>query len=224
MKTIHSPKLLETYIHQYGLEEVFPASLRSQLALHQFAPNEHVCFSGDAVLFLYFLVDGQLNVSSANEDGATITITRISPLASIGAMEFFSKSDFCQTVLATDKSILIAIPVSLIKQKLNDNIAFYRLLCRHLSQRRMDSSKKYAETLLYPAKTRLLIYFTHQADAKGVVSHYRNEDAANYLSISTRHLRRLLASCEKEDLLHREGQGLVLHLALIRRTQVLLPF
>lgn len=223
MKTIHSPELLESYILEYKLEDVFPASLRSQLALHQFAPDEHVCFSGEPIHLLYFLVDGQLNVSSTNEDGARITITRISPLASIGAMEFFSESDYCQTVFAATASILLAVPLSLINQTLNDNIAFYRLLCRHLSQRRMDSSKKYAETLLYPAKTRMLIYFYHQANTEGRVSDYKNEDAANYLSISTRHLRRLLAACEKEGLLHREGRGLILHLNTIRRTQVLLP-
>jgi len=181
-----------------------------------------ICLQDMPVHFFYFLVDGELDISSGNEDGATITITQISPMVSMGAMEYFSQVTYCQTVISHTKSELIAIPIVLVHEFLSENLAFHQLLCKHLSDRKIDSSKKYARTLLYPAKTRLLIILLKRADENGLISTYKNQDLADSLSISTRHLRRLLAKCESEHLLKRHGHGLILDRKLIKRTQVLL--
>ena len=142
-------------------------------------------------------------------------------MASIGAMEYFSGVDYCQTVIAADASKLIAIPLSIVKRNLSENLAFHQLLCKHFSDRKLESSKKYARTLLYPAKTRLLVYLVKLATNEGHVI-YKNQNVADALSISVRHLRRLLAQCEEEGLLKRSKKGILLDLEAIERTQVLL--
>lgn len=221
MKKIYSSKKLETYIRQFSLEKVLLPELREKLEIHEFVPNELVCVQDTRVHYLYFLADGELDISSGNEDGTTITITRIIPLASIGAMEYFSDVDYCQTVVASTASSLIAIPIPVVRKFLSENLAFHQLLCKHFSDRKIESSKKYARTLLYPAKTRLLVYLVKLATLEGQVL-YKNQDVADALSISVRHLRRLLVQCEEDGLLKRTGKGVLLNLAAIERTQVLL--
>ncbi|BES64408.1 helix-turn-helix domain-containing protein [Gottschalkiaceae bacterium SANA] len=222
MKKNRSIQDLELYIEQFSLQQVLLPDLRKRIEIHQFESNELICLQDTPVHFLYFLVDGELDISSGNEDGATITITQISPLASIGAMEYFSQVTYCQTVISHTESYLIAIPIEIVQEYLSKNLAFHQLLCKHLSERKIDSSKKYAQTLLYPAKARLLIVLSKLADENGLVSAYKSQDLADSLSISTRHLRRLLSQCESENLLKRHGRGLVLNRKSIKRTQVLL--
>lgn len=221
MKKLHDQQRLESFIQQFHLEDVLLPEIRVKLELHTFVAKELVCLQNNPAHFLYFLVDGELDISSGNEDGTTITITRIKPLASIGAMEYFSKVDYCQTVIAVEASTLIAIPISLVRKELSNNLAFHQLLCKHFSDRKLESSKKFARTLLYPAKTRLLIYLVKLADQDGMVR-YKNQSVADALSISVRHLRRLLVQCEAEGLMKRTGKGVLLNLESIERTQVLL--
>lgn len=221
MKKLRNQQLLESFIQQFHLEDVLLPEIREKLELHAFVDKELVCLQNNPAHFLYFLVEGELDISSGNEDGTTITITRIKPLASIGAMEYFSKVDYCQTVVAAQASTLIAIPIFLVEKELSANLAFHQLLCKHFSDRKLESSKKYARTLLYPAKTRLLVYLVKLATNEGHVI-YKNQNVADALSISVRHLRRLLAQCEEEGLLKRSKKGILLDLEAIERTQVLL--
>lgn len=221
MKKMHDRQKLNFFIQQFDLETVLLPEIRDNIEIHSFVRDELVCLQNTPVQFLYFLVNGELDISSGNEDGTTITITRIKPLASIGAMEYFSAVDYCQTVVAALESQLIAIPIFVVKSYLSDNLAFHQLLCKHFSNRKLESSRKYARTLLYPAKTRLLVYLVKLADRKGFVG-YRNQEVADALSISVRHLRRLLVQCEEERLLKRTGKGVQLNLDAIERTQVLL--
>jgi CRP-like cAMP-binding protein len=84
--------------------------------------------------------------------------------------------------------------------------SFLQLLCKTLAAKIYMSSQKHSSAMLYPIRTRLAHYIISQTEAMGSLAIILNtNETAQYLGITSRHMRRVLANLESEGLIHRCG-------------------
>lgn len=195
---------LKAYIDKYKLKDIFVPEVEKGASLFHYEKGEMVMRSGEPVNHFTILAAGKLRVFSVSEAGKMISIAVEDPPSLFGDIEILLKRDTLHNVVAETAVTLIAIPMTLTEQYLENNVAFYKLACSSTIEKLFRSSTSYSFTLLYPAKNRLARYFLDQGN--GELLYHKNK-LAEHFGITPRHLGRLLGEMEKEGMVLRTGRG-----------------
>ncbi len=204
MKSEKNAAKLKGYIDKYKLNEIFVPEVEAGASLFHYEKGEMVMRSGEPVNHFTILAVGKLRVISLSETGKMISIALEEPPSLFGDIEILLKRDTLHNVVAETAVTLIGIPMALTEQYLENNVAFYKLACSSTIEKLFRSSTSYSFTLLYPAKNRLARYLLDQGSGELL---YHKSKLAEHFGITPRHLGRLLAEMEKENMLKRVGRG-----------------
>ncbi|QOR35242.1 cyclic nucleotide-binding domain-containing protein [Clostridium sp. 'deep sea'] len=206
MKISKNTDIIKKYIKDLNLTHIFDDNLLSMLSLHSFAASEVLFNSEDNVENLYVLLDGQAGIVPLSEKGKLSLLDIIILGDVIGDIEYFNDDNYYYQVRALSPCTLLAIPVNSIDLYFQHNSQFYKYICRNLAQKMKRTSFKYARTLLYPLKNRLAKFLYELSKIHGnKIPDVQSNQTADYLGISLRHLRRVLAELEQEGILIREN-------------------
>lgn len=210
-------------IHQYQLDELFPEALLPKLEIHYYAEKEYVYIANESPQYFSICLKGRMKVIPSSEEGKIVLIDYLRPLSIIGDIELFCGCNYLHCVLAVTPVTILAIPRKLFLNEMMENTVFLRFMCITLSEKLNSSSKNHSLSLLYPVKTRLYYYvlqLSDEADSDTVA--IKMVEAAQYLGISERHLRRILDECQEEgSLLQTSHQLKILNRALLEKN---IPF
>lgn len=207
-----------------GLEDALPERARPLMELRQYRPGEALAVAGQPIHSFSILVRGRCRVESSSQEGRQAVLGYLAPPAVNGDIELLCSCPSLHGVRAVGPVTVIAIPRAVFLGQMMNHLPFVQMLCRGFAAKLYDTSSKHSSDMLYPVKSRLAHYMLGRMPPKGHTLPLKTGETAQYLGISTRHLRRVLAGMEEEGLVRREdGVVTVLDPEALGKEAALLP-
>lgn len=211
-----STQAMRHYLSRVQLEQTIPEAIWPLLELRYYQPGEYLCHAGERADYFWLIVQGRCKVIPSSEDGKVVVLTYVEPLGLNGDIELFNDCPFLHSVQADEKVVSITIPRHVFFNQMMNNLAFVQLLCKRFANKAYISSKKHSSAMLYSNKERLAHYIIKQVQdiapqiilpvhGRQACIDFHTSDVAQYLGITARHLRRVLAELEDEGLIKRSG-------------------
>lgn len=205
-----SSAVMKKYLSQLCLEEAIPEKVWPLIELCYYLPEEYLCRAGDRAEHFCLILEGRGKVIPTSEDGKTVLLSYLPPLDFLGDIELLNDCAFLHSVQAEEHTVAINIPRHVFLKDMMQNVAFLQFLCRRLANKIYMSSQKHSSAMLYPIKSRLERYIISQTEAAGRYEIiFKTDEAAQYLGITSRHLRRVLSDIEAEGLIQRSGMKVI---------------
>lgn len=204
-----SGTLLEHYLNQFSLHDVFSDKLVERLTLKTVKKGEAICKLGEPIGYFYLLVEGKLKIYALQENGKKILIRFYRPLNAIGDLEYLTDYPPNAIVEAIEESHLIAAPMDIIRSYTEECPVFLRFIVKQLSHKLYTYSKIASMNIVYPLENRVASYLwsmSKLSDNKQLEEIRVNsmEEMANLLGTSYRHLSRVLKNLEEKSILMRD--------------------
>lgn len=205
MKIIKPQPNIEQFIEENKLTTVIDTELLKQLQVHVFEPNEQIIEEDAEVKYLYLVLEGEAGIAPTSLEGKSGLLDYILPMDVVGDLEYFSEANYYHRVVALSQCHYLALPVTLIPTHLNQNIDFYKFICVNMANKMQRTSKRYSRAIFFPLKNSLAKYLydlsIHQNSNVHKIS---TNDAAERFGVSSRHLRRTMASLASEGIITRQ--------------------
>ncbi|CEQ18873.1 cyclic nucleotide-binding domain-containing protein [Paraclostridium sordellii] len=99
---------LKHYIDKFNLTKIFSSKFRKNIELHCFRKNEFIIDNNNDLNYLYFLVEGSINIID-NIDDTSNFINQYENISILGALEIFLDKKLNYSIIANDDCICIAI-------------------------------------------------------------------------------------------------------------------
>lgn len=207
MKIIDNKKQIQKYITQCNLESIITNDYLQYVSLHVFAPQEMIMREDDISKYFYIILEGQSRVAPSSTTGKIALLDYLKQTDMLGDIEYFYNEPNYHSVIALTKCVLLAIDYKHLNKHFKDNLAFYRYVSHSLAGKIRNSSIRHSRTLLYPVKNRLAkyIYDLSEYEKTNLITIQFNR-TAEYLGITPRHFRRILAEFEGENILKRHSR------------------
>jgi CRP/FNR family transcriptional regulator, putaive post-exponential-phase nitrogen-starvation regulator len=201
IKSHSKPEILK-HIKRLNLEEMFNKNLLDITELHTFDEMEVVMYESDPCKYFYILVEGTLRVSTSSAYGRSILLDYIPVGSILGDIEFATRSNTLNTVIAVSQAKIIVIPEPAINNHLENNLAFYKLLSTIMGEKLKASSLKCSGSALHNAKSLVSGYILQRkCNTNSNTFTYRSASIAEFYGLSERHTRRVLSQLANEDLI-----------------------
>lgn len=202
MRKEKSTVMMEACLLKCGLERIFPSALLPKLELHLYEPEEFINLSGEPAHYFCICLQGKMKVVPSSEGGKIVLLDYIKPLDFLGDIELFCQCENLHSVKALCPCVVLAIPKVVFEQEMMENVAFLRFVCERLAGKLHHSSKNYSRSMLYPVKSRFCYYLLQLSEeTESDIIPVKMIEAAQYLGITDRHLRRILGELESEEML-----------------------
>ena len=130
MIKLHHENSLKYYIENYKLNNIFQINLNSHMEIHCFYKNELIIVKDTSPKYLYFIVEGTAIKSDNSYSTNSIVKPSENNLNLIGSLELFTENKFKYSLKALDECILIAIPLSIIKDIAFKDPIFLSYFCK----------------------------------------------------------------------------------------------
>ncbi|MGB3366586.1 MAG: Crp/Fnr family transcriptional regulator, partial [Acidaminobacteraceae bacterium] len=161
------------------------------------------------VEYLHLLLNGKARVSPISEEGKIGLLDFIMAKDIIGDLEYFSNDLYYYNVTALLPCVVLAIPVKYIDEFFNQNVSFYKFICRNMSTKMKRTSLKYSKKLLYPVKNQVANYFYElYVKSDKLTLPIMFKETAEFFDISPRYFRSVLVELELEGVISRENSGI----------------
>lgn len=196
--------LIESSIERLGLSEILPQRLRGMLQLQTFQKDEYVVRSGHRPQGISVLISGKVQVMPLSEDGTEIILNYLYPLDVIGDMELLLSTGYIHSVRASMKTAALFLPLSVVTELMENSPPFLRFMLQALNAKVMIVSKYSSNSRLYGTKCSFCRFLYEQklrlnSDLIPILM----KQAAIYIGVSERHLRRIVREMEEEGLIEK---------------------
>lgn len=204
MQVSTTPALIASSIDRLGLSEILPERLRGTLQLQTFQKDEYVVHSANKPQGISILLSGKVQVMPLSEDGTEIILNYLYPLDVIGDMEILLSTGYIHSVRASVKTSMLFLPMPVVSELMEQSPPFLRFMLQALNAKVMIVSKYSSNSRLYGTKCSFCRFLYEQrlrmnTDVIPVVM----KQAAIYIGISERHLRRIVRELEGEGLIQK---------------------
>ena len=197
-------KTIQEYLSCLGLEYLYHGEAATGIRLRRVAAGQTVSEAGSQLRSLILLVDGRLQILSHSQEGAYGTVAEANPPRFLGDIEYFQQKTCLHQVIARTDAVLLCFSLDYVENCLEQDVRFYRLMCRQLTEKLYRTSFSYSRSLLQPAKNRLAAWLLAHADEGAqllLILGRVSED----LGISLRHAGRLIGEMKRGGLLEKTG-------------------
>lgn len=175
-----------------------------------YGQHEFIFQLGEPVSALYFLTEGSVLISVPAIDGNASFITKLHVGAVIGDVEYLMNSPAVSTIQALTPVQCIRIPIFQNRHLLEQDLNFYRYLCRTLAERFTDASTRTIRKTQLTLDKRLAEYLLAQYSPVQAITNLK--PISELLRCSYRQLLRVIkVFCEK-NYLRKEGRRGVYYL------------
>lgn len=186
-------------------KSLFGFDITPYLSIRTFESGESIIKEGQAVPYLYYLVEGRAKFHIVEENGRLSMVRFFSAPSFIGEMELLFDDGRVNAITALTNCTFYSINLTEAKDLLLSDPVFLRNLCIYMGRKRQEDTNSFSKTAAYPLDKRLaeFILLTEQ---KG---YYRtpHTEASGYLSVTYRHLLYVIADFVKQGILSKTPQG-----------------
>jgi len=209
MKIIKNAEITKKYITEAKVSHIFKTNHLDSIELQVFQPGESIYFSEDKYKYLHILVSGKAKVYILNNNGDYMLLDFVKLLDFMGDIEFtLNKKNIYYNVKAITECLLIAIPVLRLKE-ITYSEELYKCLSEKIASKLLVTSKRYANSILYSFKERLISCLIEMSDGNEV-NNVNTKEISDYLGVSSRHIRRILNELYSENLLEKNKDSLII--------------
>ncbi len=170
-----------------------------------FSPDEYICFEGDDVKTIHFILDGKAKASLLAENGKQRLLCYYLSDGIIGDVEWIlERPDIITNVEAITSFTTFGIHIS-DATKLKDDARFMGSIAKELAQKLIVSDQNSVIAMLHSPIERLHVYMSETSrdgffDEKLV-------DVAQILSMSYRHMLRCLKKLSEQGMIEKTKSG-----------------
>lgn len=191
MIKVDDKSLLDKYITNSGILDIFSTDINPYIDLFHFNKGEFLINEGECSNYLYFLVHGKLKVFSHSSSGKIMSLSHFNSFEIIG--ETCSLWDKPPTASVQTTSACYCIGISMKHRNilLND-INFLRYTCKNLGERLSYMNNNTCINLYDSLESRLASFILRR-EKDGIFS-YNLTECAELLCTSYRHLLRVINS------------------------------
>ncbi|MCQ4085416.1 Crp/Fnr family transcriptional regulator [Saccharibacillus sp. JS10] len=211
MKEIKDSALLNHYLREHQLQDVFHEPLRPFLTLYLVQPGEKLCNQGEQADTIYVLVKGKIKIYTTSPEGRTLVISFKPPPEVIGDIEYIRDLPIINTVEAVSPSTVIAIPAKMLHRYGDDHAPLLRFMLDIITKKFYIKSDFLSFNLMVPVEVRLASYLLSvcydESDRtfQGRLATSELTDTANLIGSSYRHLNRVIRKLAEKGLIERSG-------------------
>ncbi len=210
MKNIYEQELLDSYLKKMKLDSVFKEEARKNMYLKRFENKETVMHKEEQIRNLSIVVEGTLKVIPFSGEGKDALIVYIKKGGLLGDIEYFCDGMSLHGVVSKGQSLILQIPYQVIEEELKDYPPFLLYISQKLAYKLHLSSKAHSEFLLYSTKSQLCKYIVDAVEKYGTQDiPAKNNELAQILGSSDRHIRRLISELIDEGLIKKERRGYI---------------
>ena len=203
MIKINDSNLTNKLFNKYDISKYFLKDVKENLSLVKFNKGESICYAGDALKYIHFLVEGKAKVTSPQENGKSLVVCLLHDFDIMGQLEYFAETEYTANVEALTDVYCFALDISLLKTKFLDDTIFLRHISKDLANKLISNVHNLSFNLLYPLDTRLATYILLTANEKKFDENLTC--LAELLASSYRHLTRVLAKFCKQGILEKKS-------------------
>lgn len=176
------------------------------IELCSYTQHEFIFQMGEPVSSLYFLTEGSVLVSAPAIDGNATFITELHAIAIIGDIEYLMNIPAVSTIQALTSVRCIRIPIFQNRHLIEQDLTFYRYLCRTLAARFTDANTQTIQKTQLTLDKRLAEYLLTQYRPSEPITNLK--PISGLLRCSYRQLLRLIkVFCEKNYLRKDDRRG-----------------
>ena len=189
MINVKNQELLDKYVNNTGISELFSQDITNLLELFSLNKGDFLINEGECSDYLYFLVSGKLKVFSHSTSGKIMSITLFNSFEIVGETCSLWNKPPTASVQATSKAYCIGISMKYRDLLLND-VIFLRYICQNLGER-LSYMNNTTCINLYESLESRLASFILKTEKDGIFS-YNLTECAELLCTSYRHLLRII--------------------------------
>ncbi len=191
MIKVDDNSLLDKYITNSGILDIFSTDINPYIDLLHFNKGEFLINEGECSNYLYFLVNGKLKVFSHSSSGKIMSLYHFNSFEIIGETCSLWDKPPTASVQTTSACYCIGISMKHRDVLLND-IKFLRYTCKNLGER-LSYMNNNTCINLYDSLENRLASFILRREKNGIFS-YNLTECAELLCTSYRHLLRVINS------------------------------
>lgn len=200
MKSTRDPRILSRFLARCPISQWFDTP---DLPFWLFFYEKGECIDqlrnpGD---YLQIILQGQARIYTLRIDGSYSPIQRVGPFTVLGDMEFCGQPVTPNRVEVTSPVTCLALPLSLCRDKLEEDTRFLHFLLRSLSQKLMDFST--TESAFSTVEEKVLAFLQHAPNQ----ALHNVEQTSFQLHCSSRQLLRALKTLQAKGVVEKKGRG-----------------
>lgn len=183
------------------------------LQLHNFKKNQLIYAEGDQPEFLWCLFKGKVKKTKEGVGGRTQILRLIRPVQYFGYRAYFAEEPYVSSASAFEPSVIGALPLTLVRQLISNNINLAWFFIKELSTnlggsdtRIVNLTQKHIRGRLAEALMVLLDNYGYEDDNSTLKIYMAREDLANLSNMTTSNAIRTLSTFVNEKLLLVDGR------------------
>jgi CRP-like cAMP-binding protein len=174
------------------MDDFLNKNLIENLRLFRFSVYSNIFIEQTEQDFLYFLVEGRVQCTHYHGNGKAAVIALSTPFCAIGDVEIMSRERINSNVIASIPSVMLGIPVNIVRRYGTDDPKFLRFLIHELGKK-LYTNDSLRKNQALPVASRLVLYILSEPEIHpGMISLPDKETLASLLGTTERHLNRIL--------------------------------
>lgn len=195
------------------------------LQIHTFKKNQLIYAEGDQPEFLWCLFKGKVKKTKEGVGGRTQILRLIRPVQYFGYRAYFAEELYVSSASAFEPSVLGALPLTLVRELISNNMNLAWFFIRELSHnlggsdtRIVNLTQKHIRGRLAEALMVLLDNYGYEDDNSTLKIYMAREDLANLSNMTTSNAIRTLSTFVNEKLLLVDGRRIkIINEAMLRK-------
>ena len=183
------------------------------LVIHTFKKNQVIYAEGDDPEYLWCLFKGKVKKTKEGVGGRVQILRLIRPVQYFGYRAFFAEEKYVSSATAIEPSIIGALPMTLVREIIHNNIELAWFFIRELSHnlggsdtKIVNLTQKHIRGRLAEAIMVLLDNYGYEDDNSTLKIYMAREDLANLSNMTTSNAIRTLSTFVNEKILVVDGR------------------
>ncbi|WCE30774.1 Crp/Fnr family transcriptional regulator [Vibrio sp. SCSIO 43137] len=198
MERVANHKLKMRFARQFHLDSELPAYILDNLQLTYLEKGEHLYHQNNKLEFIYFLLQGKLQVDSSHKDGSHTTFSFETPFSILGDLELFEEMNILSNVIALENCYLFSLSTQFLKKEAYNDPLFLRFIIRYI-RKKLNFSVSIHNKVAQPLEYRVACYLSEKMKFEGEEFMLESRSSiASMFGVSVRHLNRVLKKLEQQ--------------------------
>jgi len=188
-------------------------AVAENLVIHTFKKNQLIYAEGDDPEYLWVLFKGKVKKTKEGVGGRVQILRLIRPVQYFGYRAYFAEQPYISSATAIEPSMIGAVPLSLVRQLIQNNINLACFFIKELSHnlggsdtRIVNLTQKHIRGRLAEAIIVLLDNYGYEEDNSTLKIYMAREDLANLSNMTTSNAIRTLSTFVNEKILVVDGR------------------
>lgn len=198
---------IKKYLTQFNITDIFPENTHSKFILKTYNKGEYLLESGKKTSYIFFLVEGFIEVVYMQNNGNSIQLNYLKPFEIFGDIEYVSKGNVLYDVIAMSKVVVLLVSFKNIDKYYSENTEFWKFLAIQGNKKLLYTNKIIFQKTTLNATQRFLVYLKEH---NNTIQFNSLAEIANTLNISYRTLSRIILNLSKEKLIEKSRHKIIL--------------